>query len=149
MRKLLFLALLVGGCYHHTDQEKSQAIQLVWQFYGNQDVPPPKVEWLEQPKLDCGPLAIGGHIGWYRDARYAGSGIKSDMCVAGVYWPSFYLVQVADPLGQPLHKGALSHELWHSTLDVLDTPDNDHTDPGFGPGGAVESANFMLEQAGQ
>jgi hypothetical protein len=114
---------------HFTPENAGVAINLVWKHYTVEDPKPsepPAVSW------------IMTDAGWWIDLwgrKVAGSA------------RSGYHALVAWHNGVTFSRTALAHELWHCYLIRRggDTPD--HIDPGFGPGGRVQTANEMLVAA--
>lgn len=161
MRCVLGLLLLVGcGDFATpTDAEWSEAHRMVWQdFYGRPD-PLPKLILIrpEQPGLDSyefeyvqvdpaspSPLNCAGGNGWH--APEAGG-----QCALGVMLASQngLAIGIAAPPGLAISSSALAHELWHAVLWIDSIPDpDDHSNPGFRHGGAVERAEQTLRRMG-
>lgn len=149
MRRLLvLLLLLLSACNtgYGTQPNQAEATRVVWvQTYGVTGHPPPAVQWIEGPQLDC-----YDNMGWYEAG--AGDG-GAPLCVAGLFFNNDWFAQVAWPAGnETFSTTAFAHELCHafSWLQSGGTnADPTHIGPCFQPnGGYVQVANEALEAEG-
>lgn len=140
----LALAVALSGCartpaktpYYVTTEQPGQAeaLRLVWREIFRRDEPPPIVQWVTGPALDC------------EDGR----GFRADgwRCIPGQTMSDTWIV-VALPGGARLAETALVHELGHVYVHALtgnwDWP---HADPAWGTDGAITTGERALAAAG-
>ncbi len=157
MKRWLTITLMTSliGCGHpippkmprNVVDDINQATMMVWHQLLGESLPPPRVDWVSSPWLDC---AEG--TGFYIPEN-------NHMCVWGVFYQEGDYAKVsamgenaADMpvgFGGLISKTAFAHELYHAHLRITTgMTDPDHVGAGWKMGGTVEVADGELRAAG-